>query len=87
MGCRVNAARKVSAWGSVNPPASQQARASAFIDAGGGNPALTTLQPISGGGSVIDPDTGLAVPVLPVNPEQQSTPIIQPVPETSTPQN
>ena len=65
----------------------QQARASAFIDAGGGNPALTTLQPISGGGTVIDPDTGLAVPVLPVNPEQQSTPIIQPVPDTSTPQN
>ena len=76
-------------YGSSQPGyvAVQQARASSFVDAGAGNPALTTLQPITGSSSVIDPGTGVAVPVLPVNPEQQSTPIVQPVPNTGTPRD
>lgn len=62
-----------------------QSRASSLVDAGGGNPALTTLQAIDGGGTSLDPLTGLPVPVLPVNPGQESTPVVQPLPDSRSP--
>lgn len=80
-------ARYGARYGASQPGyvAVQQARAGSVVDAGGGNPALTTLQAIDGGSTTVDPLTGLAVPVLPVNPGQESTPIVQPLPTTRTP--
>lgn len=57
----------------------QRARGSGAPLAGQSNPASTTLAPVAQTGVVIDQDTGAKIPVVPVNPQGQAVPVVQPV--------
>ena len=63
----------------------QQARAAAPMGFGSADPAMTTLQPIEGASAVVDPVTGLAVPVVPVDTGREATPVVQPIPGARSP--
>ncbi|MXP27489.1 hypothetical protein GRI58_01470 [Porphyrobacter algicida] len=61
----------------------QQARAAAqpTPQAGVSGPETTTAQPLQASGAVTDPTSGATIPVVPVKPEQQSNPVVQPIPK------
>ncbi|TCJ38408.1 hypothetical protein E0504_14755 [Parafrankia sp. BMG5.11] len=60
----------------------QTARLQAVPQAGVSDPAATTLQPLGQAGAVTDPETGASIPVVPVPQDGQSTPVVQPVPDS-----
>ena len=77
-------ARYGARYGASQPGylAVQAARATGIPQVGVSDPASTTVQPVAQAGVVIDETTGAAIPVVPVPQEGQSTPVVQPVPQT-----
>lgn len=77
-------ARYGSRYGSSQPGyvAVQKAQASMMVPSAGGisDPSATTANPLAES-KVIDQTTGAQIPVVPVNPNQQSTPVVQPIPD------
>ena len=51
--------------------------------AGISDPAATTTLNVTQAGSVTDAETGATIPVVPVPPQNQEVPVVQPVPEPS----
>jgi hypothetical protein len=77
-------ARYGARYGASQPGylAVQAARAVGVPQVGVSDPASTTVQPVAQAGVVIDETTGASIPVVPVPQQGQSTPVVQPVPQT-----
>jgi len=77
-------ARYGARYGASQPGylAVQAARATGVPQVGLSDPASTTVQPVAQAGVVIDDTSGAAIPVIPAPQQGQSTPVVQPVPQT-----